>query len=163
VSGAVEIRPAQPDDVPLILSLIAGLADYERAPASAVGTEALLSRALFGSPPFAEAVVALLDREPAGFALFFSTFSTWLCLPGIWLEDLFVRPSFRGAGIGRALLAHVASVAVARGCGRLEWTVLEWNTPAISFYNGLGAEMMEEWETMRLSGEALTRVATDRR
>jgi GNAT superfamily N-acetyltransferase len=159
LSDAVEIRAARPEDVPLILSLIAELADYERAPERAVGTEELLFRALFGTPPHAETVIAWSEREPVGFALFFATFSTWLCLPGIWLEDLYVRPAHRGAGVGRALLRHVASVAVARGCGRLEWTVLDWNAPAISFYEGLGATKMHEWETMRLSEDALIRVA----
>jgi GNAT superfamily N-acetyltransferase len=159
LSGTLEIRAARPEDVPLVLSLIAELADYERAPELAAGTEELLSRALFGMPPHAEAVIAWADREPVGFALFFGTFSTWLCLPGIWLEDLYVRPAHRGAGVGRALLGHVASVAVARGCGRLEWTVLEWNAPAVSFYERLGATKMHEWETMRLSGDALASVA----
>jgi GNAT superfamily N-acetyltransferase len=159
VSADIVIRAAAPDDVPLILSLIAELADYERAPESAVGSEELLARALFGTPPHAEAVIASIDSSIAGFALFFGTFSTWLCLPGIWLEDLFVRPEYRGAGVGRALLEHVAAIAVARGCQRLEWTVLKWNSPAIAFYRRLGAVAMDEWETMRLSGEALARVA----
>ncbi|HWE33465.1 MAG TPA: GNAT family N-acetyltransferase [Solirubrobacteraceae bacterium] len=153
------IRAATPDDVPLILSLIAELAEYERAPESAVGTEELLATALFGTPPHAEAVIASVDGEPAGFALFFGTFSTWLSRPGIWLEDLFVRPPLRGSGVGRALLEYVASVAVERGCPRLEWTVLKWNTPAIGFYERLGAEAMDEWQTMRLSGAALGTVA----
>jgi GNAT superfamily N-acetyltransferase len=159
LSDATEIRAARPDDVPLIFSLISELAEYERAPEKVVGSEELLARALFGTPTHAEAVIASVADEPAGFALFFGTFSTWLCLPGLWLEDLYVRPAKRGAGVGRALLAHVASVAVARGCGRLEWVVLDWNAPAIGFYRGLGAEMMDEWETMRLSGDALAAVA----
>ena len=160
MSAAIEIRAAQPEDVPLIFSLISELADYERAPEKVVGSEELLERALFGTPPHAEAVIASVDGEPVGFALFFGTFSTWLCRPGLWLEDLYVRPSRRGAGVGRAMLAHVASIAVARGCGRLEWVVLHWNEPAIAFYRGLGAERMEEWETMRLTGDALAAVAT---
>jgi GNAT superfamily N-acetyltransferase len=159
LSAGVTIRAATPDDVPLILSLIAELAEYERAPESAVGTEELLATALFGTPPHAEAVIASVDGEPAGFALFFGTFSTWLSRPGIWLEDLFVRPPLRGSGVGRALLEYVASVAVERGCPRLEWTVLKWNTPAIGFYERLGAEAMDEWQTMRLSGAALGTVA----
>jgi GNAT superfamily N-acetyltransferase len=159
LTGPVEIRPARPEDVPLIFSLISQLAEYERAPEKVTGTEELLWRALFGATPHAEAVIAAIDGEQVGFALFFGTFSTWLCLPGIWLEDLYVMPDFRGHGVGRALLAHVAAVAVARGCGRLEWTVLDWNAPAISFYAALGAETMHEWETMRLSGDALAAVA----
>jgi GNAT superfamily N-acetyltransferase len=159
LTAAVSIRAAAPDDVPLIRSLIAELAEYERAPEAAVGTDELIARALFGTPPHAEAVIASLDGEAAGFALFFGTFSTWLSRPGIWLEDLFVRPAYRGAGVGRALLAHVASIAVARDCPRLEWTVLKWNTPAIGFYERLGAVGMDEWQTMRLTGEALGTVA----
>jgi GNAT superfamily N-acetyltransferase len=161
LSAALEIKAAQPQDVPLILSLIAELAEYERAPDSAIGREEQLSRALFGTPPHAEAVIASVDGEPAGFALFFGTFSTWLCLPGLLLEDLYVRPPFRGGGVGYALLTHVASIAVDRGCGRLEWVVLDWNAPAISFYHRLGAEKMEEWDIMRLSAEALAAVASN--
>ncbi len=159
MSGAVAIRTATPDDVAQIVSLIAELADYERAPEKAVGTEELIARALFRTPPHAEAVIADVDGGTAGFALFFDTFSTWLSRPGIWLEDLFVRPAFRGAGVGRALLEHVATVAVQRGCPRLEWTVLKWNAPAIGFYEQLGAEAMDEWQTMRLTGDALADVA----
>ncbi len=159
MSGDVSIRAATPEDVPLIRALIAELADYERAPEAAVGTDELLARALFGTPPHAEAVVASLDDVVAGFALFFGTFSTWLSRPGLWLEDLFVRPQFRGSGVGRALLSHVAAIAVERECPRLEWTVLKWNTPAIGFYERLGAEAMDEWQTMRLSGGALGSVA----
>jgi GNAT superfamily N-acetyltransferase len=159
LSGAVAIRAATPADVPLLHSLIVELAQYERAPEPVTGTEELLHRALFGSPPHAEAVVAELGGEPVGFALYFGTFSTWLCLPGLWLEDLYVRSEHRRAGVGRALLAHVARLAVERGCGRLEWTVLDWNSPAIAFYASLGAETMREWDTLRLSGDALWRVA----
>lgn len=159
MTAGLSIRAATPDDVPLIRALIAELAEYERAPEAAVGTDELIARALFGTPPHAEAVIASLDGTAAGFALFFGTFSTWLSRPGIWLEDLFVRPQFRGSGIGRALLAHVASIAVARECPRLEWTVLKWNAPAIGFYERLGAVAMDEWQTMRLSGEALGDIA----
>jgi GNAT superfamily N-acetyltransferase len=155
----VEIRDARPDDVPLLFSLIVELATYERAADRVVGSEELLHAALFGDRPDAEAVIASLDGEPAGFALFFGTFSTWLCRPGLWLEDLYVSPSRRRGGVGRALLSHVASRAVQRGCGRLEWAVLDWNAPALSFYEALGAEAMREWETLRLSGAALARLA----
>jgi GNAT superfamily N-acetyltransferase len=156
----MSIRAATPEDVPVIRALIAELAEYERAPQEAVGTDELIARALFGTPPHAEAVIASLDGATAGFALFFGTFSTWLSRPGIWLEDLFVRPQFRGSGVGRALLAHVAAIAVERECPRLEWTVLKWNTPAIGFYERLGAVPMDEWQTMRLSGQALGAVAS---
>jgi GNAT superfamily N-acetyltransferase len=162
LSSAVGIRDARPDDVPLLFSLIVELADYERAADRVAGSEALLHEALFGPRPHAEAVIASIAEEPAGFALFFGTFSTWLCRPGLWLEDLYVRPAHRRAGVGLALLRHVAGVARARGCSRVEWAVLEWNSPAISFYESLGAETMHEWETMRLSGDALTAVASSR-
>jgi len=155
----VRIRAAEPADVPLILALIVELADYERAVGDAVGTEEQLEAALFGSEPLAEAVIAELDEAPAGFALFFTTFSTWLCLPGIWLEDLYVRPQQRRAGIGRALFAHVAGIAVQRGCGRMEWSALDWNTPALSFYEGLGASVVDGWHTHRLHGGALQEAA----
>ncbi len=143
----------------VIFSLIVELAEYERARDRVVGTPALLSRALFGDDPVAEAVIAELEGEPAGFALWFRTFSTWLCLPGMWLEDLYVAPDHRRAGVGRALLAHVARVAASNGYGRLEWSALDWNTPALEFYAGLGAERLQEWEVHRLEGEALARLA----
>jgi GNAT superfamily N-acetyltransferase len=158
LSDAVQIRAAEPEDVPLLHSLIVGLAEYERAAERVTGTQEMLADALFGRRPHAEAVLAIVDGEAAGFALFFGTFSTWLCLPGLSLEDLYVRPEHRRGGIGRALLTHVAAVAVARGCGRVEWSVLNWNAPAIAFYESLGAETMHEWDTLRLSGDALARV-----
>ena len=151
----VSIRPAEPADVALLLELIVELADYERAVGDAVGTQDQLEAALFGSKPVAEAVIAELDGAPAGFALFFTTFSTWLCLPGIWLEDLYVKPEHRRAGVGRALFRHVAEIAVGRGCGRMEWSALDWNTPALSFYEGLGASVVDGWHTHRLHGTAL--------
>jgi GNAT superfamily N-acetyltransferase len=162
LSDAVGIRDARPDDVPLLFSLIVELADYERAADRVAGSEALLHEALFGPRPDADAAIAWIEEEPAGFALFFGTFSTWLCRPGLWLEDLYVRPAYRRGGVGLALLRHVAGVAQARGCGRVEWAVLDWNSPAISFYESLGAETMHEWETMRLSGEELAAVASGR-
>ena len=126
-----------------------------------VGSEELLERALFGEQPVAEAVVAELEGEPVGFALFYTTFSTWLCLPGIWLEDLYVTPARRRGGVGRVLLTHVAQVAVDRGHGRLEWAALNWNAPALRFYEQLGATICEEWQIHRLHGDALRTVAAE--
>lgn len=159
MDGSLRIRPAEPTDVELIFSLIVELADYERARNRVVGTPELLSSALFGSDAVAEAAIAELDGEPVGFALWFRTFSTWLCVPGLWLEDLYVSPQHRRGGVGRVLLAHVAGVAVENGCGRVEWSALDWNTPALEFYAGLGAERLEEWRVHRLEGEALARIA----
>jgi GNAT superfamily N-acetyltransferase len=155
----VRIREARPDDVELIFSLIVELADYERAAERVVGTPELLADALFGSDPAAEAVIAEVDGQPAGFALWFRTMSTWLCRPGLWLEDLYVSPRQRRAGIGRALLGDVARLAVERGYGRVEWSALHWNTPALDFYEALGAERLHEWRVHRLDGEALQRIA----
>lgn len=152
------IRPAGPDDVDELLALIHELAVYEKAPESAVATPELLHRALFGERPTAEAVIAEWDGKPAGFALFFHNFSTWLGKPGLYLEDLFVREDMRGKGIGKALLLHLAGIARDRGCGRMEWSVLDWNTPAIDFYKALGAEPMDEWTVYRLDAAALERV-----
>jgi GNAT superfamily N-acetyltransferase len=159
MSSSVSIRGAEPSDVPLLFSLIVELAEYERAAGEVVGSEELLARALFGPQPVAEAVVAELDGAPAGFALFYTTFSTWLCLPGIWLEDLYVKPALRRGGLGRALLAQVARVAVERGYGRLEWSALNWNTPALRFYEQLGATICGEWQIHRLQGGGLQALA----
>jgi GNAT superfamily N-acetyltransferase len=157
--AAVQVRPAVPEDVEQIHAFIAELAEYERAPEQVTGTPAMLREALFGARPSAEALIATLDGEPAGFALFHGTFSTWKCLPGIWLEDLYVPETRRRSGVGVALLTHLAALAVERGCGRLEWTALEWNTPALDFYATLGAERLDEWRTHRLEGSDLARVA----
>jgi GNAT superfamily N-acetyltransferase len=157
-----DIRPAASADVPLLLKLIGELADYERLRDEVVVDAALLERHLFGPRPAAEAVLAEAADEAAGYALFFPTFSTFLGRPGIWLEDLFVRPARRGAGIGQALLAHVAQLTVARGCGRLEWSALDWNEPALAFYRGLGARRLNEWQLHRLDGAALAAFAGDR-
>ena len=146
-----------------MFSLIVELAEYERAADQVVGTEAMLEAALFGSKPVAEALIAELDGEPAGFALFYTSFSTWQCVPGIWLEDLVVRERFRGAGLGGALLRELAAVALRRGCGRLEWAVLDWNAPAIGFYDRLGASAVDDWRLRRLDGEALQRAARGER
>jgi GNAT superfamily N-acetyltransferase len=156
---ALSIDPATPEDVPLILDLIRELAEYEKEPDSAQATADQIQRALFGERPAAEAVIARVDGEAAGWALWFQNFSTWTGAPGLWLEDLFVRPRFRRQGVGRALLNHLAELCVERGYGRFEWSVLDWNAPALEFYRSLGAEAMGEWTTMRVSGEALRRLA----
>jgi GNAT superfamily N-acetyltransferase len=155
----LRIRPADPEDVALLLELIHELATYERAPQEAVATPELLHAALFGERPTAEAVVAEWDGDPAGFALFFHNFSTWLGKPGLYLEDLFVREDRRGRGIGKALLLHLARLARERGCGRMEWAVLDWNRPAIEFYEALGARPQSEWTVYRLDGRALDKVS----
>jgi GNAT superfamily N-acetyltransferase len=159
VSGGVEIVRATPDDVPLIFSLIRELAEYERAPEAVTGTPAMLEQALFGAQPVVEALIGFVDGEAAGFALYYTTFSTWLCRAGVWLEDLFVRPSARRAGLGRALLSAVARVTVERGGQRLEWAALDWNELALGFYRGLGAEVLSEWQMHRLTGDALAALA----
>jgi len=155
----IAIRPAARADVPLLLQLIEALADYERLRSELHATPALLEEHLFGARPAAEAAIAEVEGQAVGYALFFPTFSTFLARPGLWLEDLFVLPQHRRGGIGRALLEHVAQVAVARGCGRLEWSALDWNEPALAFYRGLGARRLPEWHLHRLDGAALTRFA----
>ena len=154
-SNSLRVRPATPDDIPQILAFIRELADYEREPAAAVATHADLLRDGFTEPIRFHCLIAEWQGAPAGFALYFHNYSTWRGHAGIYLEDLFVRPQFRGKGIGKALLTSVAAIAVAEGCPRLEWAVLNWNTPAIDFYNSVGALPMSEWTTMRLSGDAL--------
>jgi GNAT superfamily N-acetyltransferase len=155
----LEIRAATEDDVPLILSLIRELAEYERLSHEVVATEEALRDSLFGERRVAEALVGYLERDPAGFALFFHNFSTFLGKPGIYLEDLYVRPEFRGAGVGRAMLVHLAGLATERGCGRLEWSVLDWNEPAIGFYKRIGASPVSGWTVYRVTGEALEELA----
>ena len=157
----IAIRAAQRDDVPLLFSLIVELATFERAPNEVVGDEVLLAEALFGTRPAAEALVAELDGNPVGFVLFFPTFSTWECRPGLWLEDLYVRPEARCAGVGRRLLERLAALTLERGGARLEWAVLRWNEPALRFYAALGAAPLQEWQTLRLEGEALRGLAGD--
>jgi GNAT superfamily N-acetyltransferase len=161
-SRAIRIRAADREDVGLLMGMIRMLAEYERAADQVRGDEGLLAQHLFGARPAAEAVIAELDGEPAGFALFHGTFSTWNCLPGLWLEDLFVLPERRRAGVGQALLEHLAAVAVQRGCARLEWSALEWNEPALRFYDALGARVLHEWRVHRLDGEALERAGRRR-
>ena len=155
----LEIRAATEEDVPLILSLIKELAEYERLSHEVVATEEVLRDSLFGERPVAEVLIGQLGDEPVGFALFFHNFSTFLGKPGIYLEDLYVRPEFRGAGIGRALLVHLARLARERGCGRLEWSVLDWNEPAIGFYKKIGASPVSGWTVYRVTGEALDDMA----
>jgi GNAT superfamily N-acetyltransferase len=153
------IRPATPADIPLIRAYIAELAEYERAPEAAVATPEDLTHHLFGERPLAHAVMAEWAGAPAGFALWFYNFSTWEGKPGLYLEDLWVRPAFRGHGIGKSLLQHLAKVAVAEGCTRYQWQVLDWNTPAIDFYKAQGAGVLTEWLTCRVEGEALKALA----
>lgn len=153
------IRPATEADVPLILRFIRELAEYERLLHEVVATEDGLRATLFGPRPAAEVVIAEADGEPLGFALFFHNYSTFLAQPGLYLEDLYVRPEARGRGTGRALLAHLARLARERGCGRLEWWVLDWNESAIRFYRSLGAQPMDEWTVFRLAGPDLARLA----
>ena len=151
----LNIRPANPANIPEILAFIRELAEYEREPASAIATAEDLLRDGFGPTPRFHCLIAEWSGQPVGFSLYFYNYSTWRGHTGIYLEDLFVRPTFRGKGIGKALFAAVAAIAVAEGCPRLEWAVLDWNTPAIDFYNSLGATPLTEWTTMRLSGNAL--------
>ena len=155
----IALRTATADDVPLIVYFIRALAEYEKLADQCVATEERVRESLFGARPFAEVILAEADGKPAGFALFFHNYSTFLARPGIYLEDLFVEPGLRGRGIGKALLARLAAIAMERGCGRLEWWVLKWNTPSIDFYKSLGAVAMDEWEVYRVTGEALERLA----
>jgi GNAT superfamily N-acetyltransferase len=157
----LNIDPATPADVPLIMQLIHELADYEREPDAVKATPAQLHAALFGPRPAAEAVIARLDGQPAGWALWFQSYSTWTGKPGLWLEDLFVRPQHRRRGVGRALLVYLARLCVERDYGRFEWSVLDWNQPSIDFYAALGAVQMSEWTTHRIDGDALRRLATE--
>ncbi|MBY0491927.1 MAG: GNAT family N-acetyltransferase [Gemmatimonadaceae bacterium] len=156
---SLHLRPATEADVPVIRELIEGLADYERLRHECIATDALLRETLFGPRPYAEVVLAEWNGAVAGFALFFHNYSTFLARPGIYLEDLFVRPAYRGHGIGKALLQHLAQLAMTRQCGRLEWSVLDWNVDAIGFYTKLGARANDEWTVYRVTGDALTQLA----
>lgn len=155
----IDIDIAKPDDVPLILTFIKELAYYEKLAHAVVATEELLREHLFGKNPKAEVVVAYYENQPVGFALFFHNFSTFVGRPGIYLEDLFVRESMRGKGVGKALLIHLAKIAVDRNCGRFEWAVLDWNSPAIEFYKSLGAVPIDDWTIFRVAGNALQKLA----
>ena len=159
MTSAVDIRAARREDVPVILTLIRALAEYERLQDQVVADEASIEAALFGERPYAEALIARCDDRDVGFALFFHNFSTFLGRPGLYLEDLFVVPQERGRGIGKALLARVAALAVERGCGRMEWAVLDWNRPAIDFYRHIGARPLDEWIVNRLTGDDLQALA----
>jgi GNAT superfamily N-acetyltransferase len=158
----ISIRPATRADVELILEFIRGLAEYERAPESAVATADDMIRDGFSENPKFRVEIAEWNGQPAGFAFFFSCYSTWLGRPGIYLEDLFVRPEFRGRGIGKALLVHLAQIAVRENCYGIRWHVLDWNTPSIEFYESLGAKQLKEWIPMRIMGEELARLAAQR-
>lgn len=155
------LRSATAADVPAVLSCIRGLAEYEKLPHEVVATEEILRETLFGPRPAAEVVLAEDGEEVAGFALFFHNFSTFLGRPGLYLEDLYVYPRFRGRGLGRQLLAHLARLAVERKCGRFEWAVLDWNVDAIGFYEAMGAVAMSDWTVYRLAGDALQRLAAE--
>jgi GNAT superfamily N-acetyltransferase len=158
-SSGVRVERATERDVPLILQMIRDLAEYERMADQVVATEAGLREALFGARPGAEVILAYDGDQPAGFALFFHNFSTFVGRRGLYLEDLFVKPAFRGRGIGKRLLVELARIATARGCGRFEWAVLDWNEPAIGFYKKLGAQPMHDWTVFRVDGRALTELA----
>src|SRR5712672_3910993 len=154
-----KIRDATVADIPIILQLIRDLATYERAPEDVVATEKGLHEVLFGAEPAAKVVIAFENTEPVGFAVYFFNFSTWLGRPGLYLEDLFVKPEMRGRGYGRALLVELAKIARDQGCGRMEWAVLDWNEPAIKFYRALGAKPMDEWTVFRLTRDEIARLA----
>jgi GNAT superfamily N-acetyltransferase len=155
-----KIRAARVEDVPIILELIRDLATYERAPNEVTATEEQLVDVLFGERPAAEVLLAFEGTSPVGFAVYFHNFSTWLGRPGLYLEDLFVKPEKRGKGYGRALLIDLARIALERGCGRMEWAVLDWNEPAIKFYRSLDAKPMDEWTVFRLTREGIAKLAT---
>ena len=157
----VKIRSAAATDTPLILGLIRELAEYEKLAHEVVASEADIRESLFGARPAAECLIAEFEGKPAGFAIFFHNFSTFLGKPGLYLEDLYVKPQLRGKGLGRHLLAHLAALTLSRGCGRFEWAVLDWNEPAIRFYKNLGARMMDNWKINRLAGEPLKALAAE--
>jgi GNAT superfamily N-acetyltransferase len=156
---ATTIRAATPSDIPQILAFVRALAAYEREPDAVTATEADLMRDGFGHNPFYFCLIAEFDDQAAGFALYFFNYSTWMGRPGLYLEDIFVQPDFRGQGIGKALLQRVAAIAIEKNCPRLQWEVLDWNAPAIDFYRAMGAEFLDEWRNVRVSGEALARLA----
>jgi GNAT superfamily N-acetyltransferase len=156
---ALTIRTANKADVPQILAFIRALAAYEREPDAVIATEEGLLQDGFGPNPYFHCLIADHDGAPAGFALYFFNYSTWMGRPGIYLEDLFVLPEFRGLGIGKALLKKVGAIAIEMGCKRLQWEVLDWNTPAIDFYRAMGAEFLDEWRNVRVSGDALLQLA----
>lgn len=155
----IEIRPAQERDVDAIFELILGLADYEQLTDKVTGNSELLRSHLFGTKPYAESIVAELDDRVIGFGLFFHTYSTFLTQPGLYLEDVFVLPEYRRQGVGKALMMYVAKIAFERGCGRLEWSVLDWNQPAIDFYQSIGATILPDWKICRMTAATLAEIA----
>ena len=157
--SGLRIRPGGERDVPVILAMIKALAEYEKLADAVAATEQTVRESLFGPHPAAEVLIATVGADPAGFALFFHNYSTFLAQRGLYLEDLFVKPAYRGRGVGRALLEHLAAVAVDRNCGRFEWSVLDWNEPAIGFYKKLGAVPLDEWTIFRVTGDPLRRLA----
>lgn len=159
-ANIVEIHVATPADVPVLFELVKALAEYEKLSHEVTGTPDALHQNLFGPRPYAEAILARVNQAPAGFALYFYNFSTFLMKPGLYLEDLFVLPSHRRQGVGTAIFQYLANHALSQGCGRFEWSVLDWNQPAIEFYKQKGAAIMQEWRTCRVTGEALTQLAT---
>jgi GNAT superfamily N-acetyltransferase len=160
-TSSLQIRPAVETDVSTILGLIRELADFERLAHEVVASEPLLRETLFGSRPGAEVLLAQVADEVVGFALFFPNFSTFLGRPGLYLEDLYIRPKFRGQGYGEQLLRHLAGICAERGYGRFEWSVLDWNQRAINFYKGLGAKAMDDWTMFRVTGDALTKLGSE--
>jgi len=157
----ISIRPATAEDAALILRFITDLAIYEKAEHEVIATESLIRESLFASDSGTQALICHIDDEPVGFAVYFFNYSTWLGKHGLYLEDLYVSPQYRGSGAGKALLKHLAQIAVSRGCGRFEWSVLDWNEPAIQFYKSLGAEPQDEWVAYRMTGKALEEFAKD--
>ncbi|MDY6806990.1 MAG: GNAT family N-acetyltransferase [Cyanobacteriota bacterium] len=160
MSEEIIVRSAMPPDVSILFELIKALAEYEKLSHAVTGSAELLEDHLFGERPLAEAIVAEYKSETAGFALFFHNYSTFLTKPGIYLEDLFVLPEYRGRGIGKKLITHLAELAVERNCGRLEWSVLDWNSPAIAFYKRIGADILDEWRICRVTGDSLSTLAS---
>jgi GNAT superfamily N-acetyltransferase len=158
----VNVRPATPADVGAVFELIQALAEYEQLSHEVVGSVEALKQDLFGSRPYAEAIVAEYAGQAVGFALFFHNYSTFLTKPGIYLEDLFVLPEFRRKGIGKAILTYLAQLAISRRCGRLEWSVLDWNKPAITFYESMGASVLPDWRICRVAGDSLTQLAAEK-
>ena len=156
------VRTATPADVPAIFELIQALAEYEKLSHAVTGSPELLKEHLFSERPFAEAIVAEYEGKVVGFGLFFHNYSTFLTRPGIYLEDLFVLPEYRGRGIGKKLITYLAGLAIERNCGRLEWSVLDWNAPAIAFYKGIGAQILDEWRICRVTGDSLSTLASQK-
>ncbi len=161
MSSKLILRPALPADAQVLFRLILALAEYEKLSHAVTGNAEALCEHLFGSRPYAEAILAEYAGQAVGFALFFTNYSTFLTQPGIYLEDLFVLPEYRAQGIGKAILSYLAKLAVERGCGRLEWSVLDWNEPAIAFYRRMGASVLDDWRICRVTGESLTQLASE--